>query len=580
MSVGLFVGLSCSNVVVLSPQEQADVVASAIDVPGGDRIPGPPPPENDDAEHIQIRHLTAPALLQPGQAFVIHVQTDVEDPDRVSGAALAVQDAPDHILVSSLPPLRQIFKGGGEVWWGLDLPARFGETDSGLTQENFEFRLALLDENGEAGNYFAWTVWAGEEGPTCPDDASCGSQECGVDPVCGTPCGLDDGGCGGGGICEFYGTCVAPEPVVPDTECLDSCNEQGFACGINPAVPDCVCPSTCEADTECQVNDCVGPASDCMSPEDCEPNEDCMDGSCNRISCSDRLPCPPGTGCVNDFCEVGCSFDDPDSCPPGSECQVDGSCQPQSCDPETGEFCPLGSFCDESQSCQAHNCDLANPQLGCTDGDVCRVQANLDAGGIVAPAICQAPGDVPTDGLCTSNPADASHDCNADDVCWNPSADAGAPPRCIERCLGPNMAQCSGGRVCDPVVPGLLHICLQPCDPLGASPCSNPDDVCVPTRHRDYDPPLDGFDPTMADFVCKPHGAAGGTPHAVGESCDEPNECALGLTCAGSLTDCGGPGSCCLPFCIEDVDCGSGSLLCSEPLDYPGNTAVGECSGG
>lgn len=324
----LFVGLSCSTVVVLTPQEQADVVASAIDVPEGDRIPGPPPPENDDAEHIQIRHLTAPALLQPGQAFVIHVQTDVEDPDRVSGAALAVTDAPDHVLVSALPPLRQIFKEGGEVWWGLDIPARFGETESGLTQENFEFRLALLDENGEAGNYFAWTVWAGDQGPTCPDDAACGSQECGVDPVCGTPCGAEEGSCGGAGICEFFGTCVDPDSMVADPECLSACAEDGLACGMHPTIEDCACPPTCEANTECQVNDCVGPATDCTEPEDCEANEDCMLGTCNRITCGDMLPCPTGTSCINNFCEPGCSLGNPESCPAGSQCELNGSCVP------------------------------------------------------------------------------------------------------------------------------------------------------------------------------------------------------------------------------------------------------------
>lgn len=577
----VFVGLSCSNVVVLTPQEQADVVASAIDVPGGDRVPGPPPPENDDADHIQIRHLTAPALLQPGQAFVIHVQTDVEDPARVSGAALAVKDAPDHILVSELPPLRQIFKEGGEVWWGLDLPARFGETDGELTQENFEFRLALLDENGEAGNYFAWTVWAGDEGPSCPDDAACGSQECGVDPVCGTPCGVNAGGCGDGGICEFYGTCVAPDPMVPVNECLDSCIEEGYACGIHPILADCVCPNSCDEDTqECQVNDCVGPQTGCMGPQDCAPNEDCMLGSCNRISCGEMMPCPPGTSCVNDFCEVGCSLDDPDSCPPGSQCEISGGCVPLGCAPEEAGSCPQGSFCDgASNSCVAHQCDLANPSLGCKGGEVCRIRGSLEGTPVLEPATCQAPGGVPTDGLCTSDLDDASHDCNAQDVCWNPSPDAGAASRCFERCVGPNMAQCSPGRVCDPVVAGLLHICVPACDPLGVDPCPNADDVCVPSRHRDYDPELEGFSPGEADFVCKPHASSDGMPGDLGAGCDEPNECGEGLTCATSDIDCGGPNPCCLPFCIEDVDCSSASLVCGEPLDYMGNPVVGECTG-
>lgn len=173
-------------------------------------------------------------LLQPGQAFVIHMQTDVEDPDRVSGAALAVTDAPDHILVSSR--------------------RRFAR---------------------------------------------------------GMPCGVNAGGCGDAGICEFYGTCVAPDPVPPDNECLDSCAEEGYACGIHPTVADCVCPNTCDENTACQGNDCVGPATDCMGPQDCELNEDCMDGSCNRIACGDMLPCPTGTSCVSDFCELGCSLGDP-----------------------------------------------------------------------------------------------------------------------------------------------------------------------------------------------------------------------------------------------------------------------------
>lgn len=574
----LFVGLSCSNVVVLTPQQQADVVASAIDIPGGDRIPGPPPPENDDAGHIQIRHLTAPALLRPGQAFVIHVQTDVEDPARVSGAALAVQDAPDHILVSTLPPLRQILKVGGEVWWGLELPARFGETDGELSQESFEFRLALLDENGEAGNYFAWTVWAGDQGPSCPDDAACGSQECGVEPVCGTPCGPETGACGDEGICEFFGTCVDPDSMVPDNECLDACLSDGFECGIHPTIAECVCPSTCDGGAMCQVNDCVEAEPACLGPNDCEANEDCMDGACNRISCGEVLPCPAGTSCVNDFCEFGCSLDDPSSCPVGSQCEVDG-CVPLGCDLNEVGSCPQGSFCDGgSSSCIAHECDLANPTLGCPDGLVCRIRANLEDEPIIEPATCQEPGGVPFGGLCASNLSNASHDCSADDVCWNPSATSGAPSTCVERCVGPDMAQCSGQRVCDPVVAGLLHICLDTCDPLALDPCPGPDEVCAPTRHADYSPPLVGFGLDAADFVCKPHSASGPLPLGLGDSCDEPDECAEGLTCVSSVgDDCNAGDRCCVPYCTDTADCGSPTLVCGDPQGYSGNPAAAAC---
>lgn len=571
------VTFACSSVVLLSSEEQAEALAAAIDVPNGEHVPGPPPQEHIDEDHPQIRHLVAPAFLQSGQSFVVHIQSDVEDPMTVGGAALVVKGAPGYIKVDELPEARSVRRPGG-LWWAIDLPASMGRDTSKATDDSFELSVALLDVEGEAGNYYGWTVWMGGDGPSCPQDVACGTQECGIDPVCGMPCGEMMGACAAGSVCEFFGSCIDPS-APQDPACLAACDETMRFCGPHPDLIDCQC-GMCPPGVECtEQGQCD--LTMCTDATDCQAHETCMGELCVPIAC-DPEPCPPMTQCINGACASGCSAENPTSCPPGSNCEPDsGGCTPLACDPEEPFGCPFNSFCEEaSLQCVAHECDLLNP-LSCPNEEVCRLVIDFSDGDpVVMPAICQPQGNRIVGDECASNPDDGSHDCAGPSVCWNPEPNGmGGASTCYEGCAGPDYNGCGGaGKICDPVVPGLIHLCADTCDPLAPPMCPHPEQVCVPSQHT-----LDGvanhpaFPINGSAFVCLPF--SGSVPLGMGAACDESSDCGYGLHCSEDPGVAGycETGRCCVPYCETAADCGPDFTDCSAPLGVASQPMIGSC---
>lgn len=99
------------------------------------------------------------------------------------------------------------------------------------------------------------------EGPTpdCPSDADCGDRTCGPDPICGTDCGVCDGGLS----CSDLGQCCQPS----------TCEDLGATCGLVP--------------------DGCGGTLDCGT---CQGTETCGETMPNHCGCA--LAEPEGTALV------------------------------------------------------------------------------------------------------------------------------------------------------------------------------------------------------------------------------------------------------------------------------------------
>lgn len=224
-------------------------------------------------------------------------------------------------------------------------------------------------------------------GCTTSCNQSCGAQECGLDPVCGLPCGLcpegecADGFCagrsdagplvdagantsvdtGGAGQCNDTGCQPGYYCDLGSGVCLAGCISHD-QCGshevCNTAIHVCECEQSYHrCDDLCVVDDspsnCGTRCEPCPAPENATPlcaNQAC-DFACNNgyhrcgdvcladdspASCGDRCtPCPAESGytasCVEGACSVECSSADTHGC--------DGRCV-QNDDPATcGDRC-------------------------------------------------------------------------------------------------------------------------------------------------------------------------------------------------------------------------------------------------
>ena len=96
--------------------------------------------------------------------------------------------------------------------------------------------------------------------PSCVP--ACGSRECGLDPVCGTPCGT----CDSGETCSAAGRCQSGPPTCIPTTCA----AQGAECGvIDDGCGHSLTCGTCTGGETCGA----------MSPNKCDP------GACTPHSC-------------------------------------------------------------------------------------------------------------------------------------------------------------------------------------------------------------------------------------------------------------------------------------------------------
>ncbi|MFN0250957.1 MAG: RCC1 domain-containing protein [Kofleriaceae bacterium] len=123
---------------------------------------------------------------------------------------------------------------------------------------------------------------------------ACGARECGLDPVCGTPCGT----CNSGETCSASGRCQSGQPTCTPTTCA----AQGAECGI--IADGCGNTLTCGSCTG-------GETCGAMSPNKCDPGvctpRTCLSAGaeCGTIDdgCGDPLQCGTCTG--GEMCGIG-----------------------------------------------------------------------------------------------------------------------------------------------------------------------------------------------------------------------------------------------------------------------------------
>lgn len=128
--------------------------------------------------------------------------------------------------------------------------------------------------------------------PSCVP--ACGTRECGLDPVCGTPCGT----CDSGETCSASGRCQSGPPTCIPTTCA----AQGAECGvIDDGCGHSLTCGTCTGSETCGA----------MSPNKCDPGV-CTPHSCQSVGaecgtidngCGDPLVCGTCTG--GEMCGIG-----------------------------------------------------------------------------------------------------------------------------------------------------------------------------------------------------------------------------------------------------------------------------------
>ena len=233
-------------------------------------------------------------------------------------------------------------------------------------------------------------------------------------------------------------------------------------------------------------NLCVTPGG---QPVVCSNGDACNDpGVCQPATgqCSPPTPRPNGTSCTDgnactqtDTCQGGvCGGANPVVCGAPGQCQLQGTCDPQTgqCTTPTapnGTTCSDGNACTQTDTCTGGVCGGANPVV-CTALDQCHV-----------PGTCN-----PQTGQCTNPTATDGSTCNDANACTQTDTCVGGG------CSGANPVQCSAQDVCH--LPGT-------CNPQTGS-CTNP---------------------TATD----------GTPCDDGSQCSVDDQCVAG-TCQGVVGGC------------------------------------------
>jgi len=155
--------LACSDDGDLA-QELADRLSSALEFDDATEESGAPPEEHaGDASFPQVTALSAPNQLMPGEPFQLEISTDFANTGAISGVVIQVLQATTYIKVTA-----QASEPGMPVVIGGTL-----SRDDRLAGNAFSLRLALLDADGRAGNYYSWStsVPRGEDDSDADTDA-------------------------------------------------------------------------------------------------------------------------------------------------------------------------------------------------------------------------------------------------------------------------------------------------------------------------------------------------------------------------------------------------------------------------
>ncbi len=145
-----FLGLGCSDdgdsrKVTKELEEQ---LTESLDFQGGEVVDGPPPAEHaGDSNYPQVTVKSAPSSLEVGQSFTIELQTDFGDLGRILGAIVHVGNADKHIRIEAYVSEDGVMTLEGSL-----------DFDSEMSGLDYVIRLAMMDMDGEVGNYAEWDL--------------------------------------------------------------------------------------------------------------------------------------------------------------------------------------------------------------------------------------------------------------------------------------------------------------------------------------------------------------------------------------------------------------------------------------
>ena len=229
------------------------------------------------------------------------------------------------------------------------------------------------------------------DGTACVPVGCNDGNDCTIDGTCNTANGECEGGenaeegtsCDGTGVCDGAGRCLEcslPQHCNDDNECTqDTCVEglcehqsvEGRACDYMGGTENGVCDAQgrCGAPPpNCDPNPCVDTGKDCTL-QLC----DSADGSCSTVNldgaCSDAPGDFPGT-CEGGECIGLCE----EPCPPGPECLMVATCDPQNGVCEAGDPKAINTSCSEGggERCDgAGNCVECTSDTHCDDDNEC-----------------------------------------------------------------------------------------------------------------------------------------------------------------------------------------------------------------
>jgi hypothetical protein len=263
----------------------------------------------------------------------------------------------------------------------------------------------------------------------------------------------------------------------------------------------------------------------------CDESDNCATGYCL------------GWGGNEAFCGENCSSDS--DCASGFHCQEINDDIPDQCIPDNG-YChdaganiPNGDFCYGHQTCEGGVCLVMSEEIYCSQ----TCTGWCPEGMACTNGVCLKAGDKPYGALC-----DEASEC-VTGMCINFTLSYGT---CTLPC-GANGGTCPNGNQCY-----FDSICVPPGTSLNGQPCYTPiqcqGTYCI---EGSCTQPCASTATCPAGTTC----VAGYCDGVVaGGSCQNPNDCASGLTCQKDTNS--GPGEChrsCEPLadtgCLEDEAC-------------------------
>lgn len=398
--------------------------------------------------------------------------------------------------------------------------------------------------------------------------------------------------------------------------CLDDFKKvsAGMAAGmiaIDPAkVPACI------AWLDQQLPKCLVAGKKAMKPGPC--TEWLVQVLSPAGECSGGMPCPDGSGCVDDKCGAVRQK-------AGAACTSNGQCQSQQCDSSLGkcsgyaakgDSCETHATCPLLSPCIAGKCaSLAKPGQACTSTDGCEMSLVCSGGKCATgPTSCDAKTDCGAGGACLGavfnscqaklqegQPCSQDAQCGGSTWCDQATQKCAKLPGSGQPCAngvlcGPGLACSADGGLCGPL-PGDGKPCaMSEFGPMVCGPglvcktdafvCGAPPTVGAPCNQHANCSPSAGKQ--TGDLVCAfgPTGSQCVQRQPAGSTC-ENDICQAGLFCDGKTNQCS-PVVAAGGKCSAGNECGlqgscvpddQGSLRC-VPLPKAGQACLMECADG